>query len=58
MALARDPLANRHVKRVRETDMLLRLRVGDFRVVFSIEQEALLILMISIGNRGDVYRRL
>ncbi len=58
MALARDPLANRHVKRVRETDMLLRLRVGDFRVVFSIEQEALFILMISIGNRGDVYRRL
>lgn len=58
MELSRDPLANRHVKRLRGTDMLLRLRVGDFRVVFSIEQEAMLILSVSIGNRGDVYRRL
>lgn len=40
------------------TDTLLRLRVGDVRVVFSIEQEELLILIIAIGNRGDIYRRL
>ncbi|MHB1956381.1 MAG: type II toxin-antitoxin system RelE family toxin [Sulfobacillus sp.] len=54
----RDPLANRQVKRLVGTDTLLRLRVGDVRVVFSIEQEELLILIIAIGNRGDIYRRL
>ncbi len=46
------------VKRLAGTDALLRLRVGDFRVVFSIEQEELLILIIAIGNRADIYRRL
>ena len=58
LELATDPLANRQVKRLVGTDALLRLRVGDFRVVFSIEQEELLILIIAIGNRRDVYRHL
>ena len=58
LELAKDPLANRQVKRLAGTDPLLRLRVGDVRVVFSIEQEELLILIIAIGNRGDIYRRL
>lgn len=58
LELAKDPLANRQVKRLTGTDALLRLRVGDFRVVFSIEQEELLILIIAIGNRGNIYRRL
>jgi mRNA interferase RelE/StbE len=58
LELAKDPLAHRQVKRLAGTDELLRLRVGDFRVVFSIEQEELLILIIAIGNRGDIYRRL
>jgi mRNA-degrading endonuclease RelE of RelBE toxin-antitoxin system len=35
LELAKDPLANRQVKRLVGTDALLRLRVGDFRVVFS-----------------------
>lgn len=58
LELAKDLLANRQVKRLVGTDALLRLRVDDFRVVFSIEQEQLLILIIAIGNRGDIYRRL
>ncbi|PSR22159.1 MAG: plasmid stabilization protein [Sulfobacillus acidophilus] len=58
LELAKNPLANRQVKRLAGTDELLRLRIGDFRVVFSIEQEELLILIIAIGNRGDIYRRL
>lgn len=58
LELAKDLLANQQVKRLVGTDALLRLRVDDFRVVFSIEQEQLLILIIAIGNRGDIYRRL
>lgn len=57
LELAKDLLAN-WLKRLVGTDALLRLRVDDFRVVFSIEQEQLLILIIAIGNRGDIYRRL
>ena len=48
---------NQQVKRLAGADVLLRLCVGDFRVVFSIEQEELL-QMIAIGDRGDIYRHL
>ena len=58
LELAQDHLAHRQVKRLRGTDALLRLRVGDVRVVFSIEEEQLLVLVIAIGNRGEIYRRL
>ncbi|MBN1423034.1 type II toxin-antitoxin system RelE/ParE family toxin [Candidatus Fermentibacteria bacterium] len=38
-------------------DGLLRLRVGDYRIIYRIEDEVLLILVIRIGHRRDVYRR-
>jgi mRNA interferase RelE/StbE len=33
-----------------------RLRVGDYRVLYSIRHEALLILVLDIRNRKDIYR--
>lgn len=57
LQLAEDPFSNRQVKRLKGTEDILRLRVGDFRVVFSIEEEKLVILVISIGSRGDIYNR-
>jgi mRNA interferase RelE/StbE len=35
---------------------LWRIRVGDYRVVYSIEDQNRLIDIIAIGHRGDVYR--
>ena len=57
LQLAEDPFSNRQVKRLKGTEDFLRLRVGDIRVVFSVEQEKLVILIISIGNRGDIYNK-
>lgn len=34
----------------------LRLRIGDFRVVYSVEDNRLIVLVVRIGNRRDVYR--
>jgi len=34
-----------------------RLRVGDYRVIYEINEESLLILVITIGHRREVYRR-
>jgi len=35
-----------------------RIRVGDYRIVYAIEDRVLVILVLHIGNRRDVYRRL
>ena len=35
---------------------LWKYRVGDYRIVADIEDGALLILMVKVGNRRDVYR--
>ena len=35
-----------------------RLRVGDYRVVYVVENRILLVTIIRLGHRKDVYRRL
>ena len=35
---------------------LYRIRVGDYRVVYQIRDEMLLVLVVKIGHRREVYR--
>jgi len=35
---------------------LFRIRVGKYRVIYSIESDQMLILILKIGHRKDVYR--
>lgn len=37
---------------------LLRIRDGDYRIVYSVEDDILLILVVGVGHRKDIYRRL
>lgn len=34
-----------------------RLRVGDYRIIYTVENENLIVHIISIGNRGDIYKK-
>jgi mRNA interferase RelE/StbE len=36
----------------------LRIRVGDWRVIYVVHDDELLVLVIKIGHRGDIYRAL
>lgn len=36
---------------------LLRLRVGDYRIIYSIDNGKLIIHVIDAGNRGDIYKK-
>ncbi|MGA2401072.1 MAG: type II toxin-antitoxin system RelE/ParE family toxin [Syntrophobacteraceae bacterium] len=33
-----------------------RIRVGDYRIVYEIHDDALVLLVVAIGHRRDVYR--
>jgi mRNA interferase RelE/StbE len=36
---------------------LLRIRVGNYRVVYQVRDDRLLVLVVRVGHRRDVYRR-
>ena len=55
-ALATDPMTpNNNVKKFTNHPGY-RLRVGDWRVVYLIHEQALLIAVVRIAPRGDVYQ--
>ncbi len=52
--LAEDPRAD--AVKLRGPDDVWRARVGDYRVLYAIEDQRLVVLVIKIGHRRDVYR--
>ena len=46
----------RGCRKLRDHDDIYRLRVGVFRILYSIEDKRLLVLVLKIGHRRDVYR--
>ena len=34
-----------------------RVRTGDYRIVYEIEEERLLVLVLSVGHRREIYQR-
>ena len=46
------------VKKLKGTSELYRIRIGDHRVVYKIRNEILVVIVIKIGHRSDVYRHL
>ncbi len=43
-------------KKLQGSDDLYRIRCGDYRVVYTIKDEILLVLIIEIGHRREIYR--
>ena len=53
--LASNPRPSGVVK-LEDTDNQYRLRIGSYRIVYEVEDEILLILIIRVGHRRDVYK--
>lgn len=45
------------IKKMKGNDDLMRLRVGDYRVVYTVDNGELIVLVIDAGNRGEIYNR-
>jgi mRNA interferase RelE/StbE len=56
LALEHDPRPP-GVKKLQGEEGFYRIRVGDYRVVCSIDDKDLLLLVVRIAPRGEVYRR-
>lgn len=45
------------IKKLKGHDDLLRLRVGEYRIIFTVDHGELVVLVIDVGNRGQIYNR-
>jgi mRNA interferase RelE/StbE len=54
-ALAINPRPH-DCKRMKSNEELYRLRVGDWRIIYTIVDDELFVLVVDIGSRGSIYR--
>ena len=52
-----EKLPKGDIVRVETTDKY-RLRVGDYRILFKIDNDKLIITVVNAGSRGQIYNRL
>jgi mRNA interferase RelE/StbE len=56
MGLAENPAPLNSKQLSGEDPPLYRVRVGDYRILYQIENDVLVVLVVHIGHRKDVYR--
>jgi len=54
-ALSADPRPSGATK-LSGPEGLYRIRAGDYRIVYAVQDKALLVLVVRIGHRREVYR--
>ncbi len=45
------------IKRLRGHDGIMRLRVGPYRIIYTVDNGELIVCVIDAGNRGEIYNR-
>lgn len=54
-ALASDP-RKPGTRKLEGSDRLYRLRIGDYRVIYEIQDACLIVVVIKVGHRREIYR--
>lgn len=52
-----EKLPNGDTKPVQGHKGFYRLRVGDYRIIYTIDNGQYIICIVDAGNRGDIYKR-
>jgi mRNA interferase RelE/StbE len=55
MSLGEDPRPNGYTK-LKGYDNLFKIRVGPYRIIYTIKDDQLIVLVLEIGDRKDIYR--
>jgi mRNA interferase RelE/StbE len=55
-ALADNPRP-RGVEKLKGEDDQYRIRVGSYRIIYTIQDDRLIVLVLRIGHRRDIYRK-
>lgn len=45
------------IKKLKGHSDLLRLRVGDYRIIYTVDHGELIVMVIDADNRGQIYNR-
>jgi len=53
-----ENLPNPDTTKMKGNNPFHKIRVGDYRIIYEIQDDVLLILIVKIGHRKDIYRSL
>jgi mRNA interferase RelE/StbE len=53
-----EALPNQDTTKMKGNNPFHKIRVGDYRIIYEIQNEVLIILIVKIGHRRDIYRNL
>ncbi len=45
------------IKKLKGYDELFRLRVGEYRIIYSVDNGKLIVYVVDAGSRGDIYKK-
>ncbi len=45
------------IKKIKGYDEFFRLRVGRYRIIYTVNESQLIVIVIDADNRGDIYKR-
>ena len=53
-----DNLPDPTITKMKGNNTFHRIRTGDYRIIYEIHEDHLVILVVKVGHRKDVYKRL
>jgi mRNA interferase RelE/StbE len=56
--LTSNKFGNLNIKKLKSKDHLYRLRMGDYRIVYCIKHVKIIVYVVAVGHRKDIYSNL